>query len=110
MRVYASHVAVLSLLLAGCATEHTATGHVVDIHGRPVRGAFVSVGEFPPDWVDPKSGSLPERIVFGPVESDGSFSFYSRRPIRNIVATSGDQKRRGVLSHVTPTNNVVVIQ
>jgi len=110
MLLQSTQVALLSLLLVGCAAEHTVTGRVVDIRGRPVRGAFVSVSELPPDWIERQPIGSSQRFVMGPAEWDGSFSMSSSRPIKYIEATSHDGKKRGVLSHVTPTNNVVVIR
>ena len=110
MRPYVVTVALAAFVCSACAAGHTVTGRVVDSHGRPVADAWISITELPPDWIERQQKRGSQSFVMGLTEADGTFSLSSPYPMKYIEATSHDHNRRGVLSHVTRTNNVVVIR
>jgi hypothetical protein len=110
MRVHDSFVAFLALLAAGCATDHNVTGRVVDSRGRPVADAIVSASALPSEWIEHQSIGTGQRFEVTSSQRDGSFSFSGHERINYIEATSNHPKRRGVLSKLTATNNIIVIR
>jgi hypothetical protein len=98
------------VLLAGCATHHSVTGRVVDSRGRPVANAMVSASALPPDWIKHQPIGTGQRFEVTSSQSDGSFSFFGHEHINYVEAISRDSKKRGVLSRVAATDNIVVIR
>ncbi len=95
---------ILLLLLMGCAVKAPYSGQVVDALGRPVPHATV-IGRR-----DVKGPGEEMISIGGPADSDGKFDIATSVKLQEIMASSPDGKRHGVVLDPARTGSVIVIR